>query len=176
MKRLVAGVVFTLCAGTLMAEPAVPEQGLKAEMAGEWGTALTVYQCVLGQQPQRGELWVRPEDIYHHLNREDDKLYALEQAAKAAPGDAAVAFRLSQAFAMANRPADAVEQCLRAAELESGNLEYLHACLQQANWANNRIAAQTSIQWLLQVAPGDHDALLTRAQWHSWTEIGRAHV
>src|SRR5690606_4974563 len=51
----------------------------------------------------------------------------------------------------------------------SGNLEYLHACLQQANWANNRIAAQTSIQWLLQVAPGDHDALLSRAQWHSWT-------
>src|SRR5690554_7900104 len=98
MKRLVAGVVFTFCAGTLMAEPVVPEQGLKAEMAGEWGTALTVYQGVLGQQPQRVDLWLRMADVYHHLNREDDKLYALEQAAKAAPGDAAVAFRLSQAY------------------------------------------------------------------------------
>jgi len=169
MKRLVAGVIFSLCAGTLMAEPSVPEQGLKAEMAGEWGTALTVYQGILEQQPQRVDLWLRMADIYHHLNRESDKLYALQQAAQVAPGDAGIAFRLSQAYAMANRPADAVEQCLRAAELESGNLEYLHACLQQANWANNRTAAQTSIQWLLQVAPGDHDALLSRAQWHSWT-------
>lgn len=169
MKRLLAGVLFTLCAGTLAAAPAVPDEGLQAEMAGQWDSALEVYQAVLDQQPQRVDLWLRMADIYHHLNREGAKLHALEQAARVAPDDAAVAYRLSQAYAMANRPADAVQQCLRAAGLEPGNVEYLRGCLQQANWANNRAAAQASIQGLLNVAPGDHDALLGRARWHSWS-------
>ena len=168
MRLILAGVVLSLCAGTLTANPAVPDQGLQAEMAGDWNRALTVYQSVLEQESERADLWLRMADIYHHLDREADKLHALEQAARLRPSDAGVAFRLSQSYAMADRPADAVQQCLRAAELAPGNLDYLHVCLQQANWANNRAAARTSIQWLLTAAPQDQQALLSHAQWQSW--------
>lgn len=168
MKHILTGMLFSLCAGLLAAAPTVPDEGLKAEMAGDWNGALSVYQSVLEQQPGRADLWLRMADIYHHLDQEADKLHALEQAAHLRPGDAEIAFRLSQGYAMADRPADAVQQCLRAAELEPGNLDYLHACLKQAIWANNRAAARTSIRWLLAVAPDDRQALLGRAQWHSW--------
>lgn len=169
MKKILAGILLSVCAGTLAATPAVPEQGLKAEMVGDWGSALEVYRGILDTEPERADLWLRMADIHHHLNQEADKIHALEQAVRLRSNDAIVAFRLSQAYAMANRPEDAVQQCLRAAELEPGNLDVLHACLQQANWANNRAAAETSIQWILTVSPSDQQAMLGRAQWHSWS-------
>ncbi|MFO7530216.1 MAG: tetratricopeptide repeat protein [Marinobacter sp.] len=168
MKRLLAGLLLSLCAGVLTAAPAVPEAGLKAEMAGEWESALTVYRSVLSEQPQRVDLWLRMADIYHHLKRPDEAIEALEQAAQLAPDDAALAYRLSRAYAMADRPRDALVQCLNAVGLEPTNVEYLHACLQQANWARDRAAAQTSIQSLLELAPGDQEALRSRALWHQW--------
>ncbi|WP_417531286.1 tetratricopeptide repeat protein [Marinobacter lipolyticus] len=146
MKHILAGMLFSLCAGLLAAAPSVPDEGLKAEMAGDWNGALSVYQSVLEQQPGRADLWLRMADIYHHLDQEQDKLHALEQAAQLRPGDAEIAFRLSLAYSMADRPADAVQQCLRAAELEPGNQDYLHACLKQANWAGDQMAAEQALE------------------------------
>ncbi|MCM0613814.1 tetratricopeptide repeat protein [Marinobacter sediminum] len=169
MKRLLAGLMLSLCAGVLPAAPEVPDAGLKAEMAGQWQSALTVYRSILAQQPQRVDLWLRMADIYHRLERPDEALEALEQAAELAPDNASLAYRLSRAYAMADRPRDALRQCQHAVELAPANVDYLHACLQQANWARDRAAAKASIQSLLELAPGDQEALRGRALWHQWT-------
>ncbi|MCG7201204.1 tetratricopeptide repeat protein [Marinobacter pelagius] len=168
MRHLFAGLILSLCAGALHAAPAVPEAGLKAEMAGEWESALTVYRSVLESQPQRVDLWLRMADIYHRLERPQETINALEQARELAPDNAEIAFRLSRAYAMADRPADALQQCQQAVELEPSNVDYLHTCLQQANWARNRAAAERTIESLLAISPRDRDALLSRALWHSW--------
>ncbi|WP_027715012.1 tetratricopeptide repeat protein [Desulfuromonas sp. TF] len=147
----------------------VPESGLRAEMAGEWEEALSIYRGILSQDPGRIELRVRSADILSRLGRAQEAAQSLEEVAIITPGDADIHFRLSRAHAAAGNPRKALQSCLRASELAPENPEYVRTCAVQASWAGETDLARTLYERLLSLAPEDADALLGRARTRAWT-------
>src|SRR5262249_33681649 len=72
--------------------------GLNAEADGRRDDAIRVYQAIIEQQPTRSDLFVRIADIEAVRGNLAGCVTALQHAAHAAPADAAIYFRLSQAY------------------------------------------------------------------------------
>jgi tetratricopeptide (TPR) repeat protein len=138
MKHRLAAVILAVApvfmAPGLQAAADVPPAALRAEMEKRWDDALREYERVLRREPSRADLWLRVADI--HAVRKDAARAAdaLGKAAHLRPDDAALQARLSQANAMADRPAGALAAIRRALELDPENREYLKAQAELAAW------------------------------------------
>jgi len=97
MKTYVSIAVLMLicmfCPAVAVAQPPAPPEGLRSEMAGEWGKAIEIYQRILETEPGRVDLWVRISDIQARLSNPEGAAVALAEAARLAPDDADIHFR-----------------------------------------------------------------------------------
>jgi len=93
---------------------------------------------------------------------------ALERAIQEAPQDAQLYVRLSQAYAVLNRPAAALDAIEHAVALSPESIEWLRARATLATWTGDYKRAQDSYRRLLRLEPEDRDAALNLARVNAW--------
>src|SRR5437867_1518127 len=144
---------FLLIAAARGFAQVVPDPGLAAEAAGRWDEAISVYREALGREPRRSDLWVRIGDIESRRGNLEASIAALERAAEAAPGNAALHSRLSQAYAAANHPAAALKAIDGALTLQPDNVAYLRASAILATWSGEYGHAAKRYRRIVQLQP-----------------------
>jgi tetratricopeptide (TPR) repeat protein len=149
---------------TVVAQP-IPDSGLRAEMQGQWAEAVEIYMQALQSNPAQAQLWERIADIRATQFKEPALAAdALIEAAKYAPKDARLQYKLSQAYAAAQNGPAALAAANRAVELEPGNVTYLRARGEVATWTGDYALALDSFERILANTPQDADALLGAAR------------
>ncbi len=168
--HIVFALIFLIClSAPASAQLAVPPEGLKAEMAGQWEKAVRVYKDVLKHEPERVDLLLRISDIEARLGNPEKAAAALAEAARLAPDDAEIHIRLSHAYAVNDRPELALAAVERALEIEPDNLEYLRTRARLANWTGDSETAAESYNRILVLSPGDDSTLLDYARSSAWS-------
>lgn len=166
MKRHSVLALALLAAASLAAaaQP-VPDDGLRAEMQGQWADAVKIYQRALEANPAQANLWERIADIRAtQLKNPEGAAEALREATKYAPMDARLSFKLSQAYAAIQKGPSAMAAIAQAVELDPGNPAYLRARGEIALWTGYNAVAASSFERVLAAAPQDADALLGLAR------------
>jgi len=153
----------------LFAAPVPPEAGLKAEMAGDWEQALTVYQQELEAAPERIDLWVRVANIQSHLKRPHDAVMSLLTAIELQPHDAQLYKRLSEAHASNNQAEAALLACREALFRSLDDLDVRRACAQLAVWTGDYDQAEWHYTQSLAADPEKAEALLGVARINTWS-------
>ena len=88
----------------------------------------------------------------------------LRKAADLKPKDAALQFRVAQAYSMANKPQPAMEAVDRALALDPNNRDYLLARAQYADWLGKLDIAADSYRRIVALAPNDDNSMLLLAR------------
>ena len=145
-----------------------PDDGVKAEMAGQWQRAIAIYEKVLDKQPGRSDLWNRIADIRIRLKDPEGAIKALEQAVKIKPDDAAVNSKLATLLVMEKQPDRALVYAAKAKDAEPDNIKYLQAHAQLANWLKRFSEAAKSYQKIYFLQPDSAQALRNFANTLSW--------
>ena len=167
-RRRLMPLLFVLWGAKAFAQPAIPTDGLAAEGAGNWTTALTTYRAALADEPHNAALWVRVADIEARLGNVEQSATALQHAVDASPQDVVLHQRLSQAHAMLDRPWAALEAIEHAVRLSPESEELLRARGTLATWAGDYNRAQDSYRRLERLSPGDRDLVLNLARVSAW--------
>ncbi len=147
-----------------------PDDGLRAEMAGEWQRAIAIYENVLKTEPERDDLWSRIADIKIHLKDRAGAIEALERAVKINPDDAAMNSRLATLLVMEKQQERALPYAAKAKEIEPDNIKYLQAHARLANWLKRFPEAAESYEKIYLLQPSSEDALRNLANTWSWAE------
>ena len=127
-RRLIgATALLVTMAAPALAQPSLPEAGLVAEEAGRWTEAIDIYQALLKSDVGRADIWARVSDIEAHLGRAEASVAALVQATRAAPDDATLHQKLSQAYAASGEATAALQAIQAAYALDPTNLDYVRA-------------------------------------------------
>lgn len=167
MKR--AWMLSLLLASGLAVAQNVPDDGLRAEMAGQWTDAIGVYEQALKTSPGQAHLWERVADIRAtRLKDSAGAVAALREAVRVAPNDARLHHKLSQALASTQDGTGALAAIEQAIEHATGNLEYLRTRADLAAWQGDYARALDSHQRVLAIAPDDAGARLGLARVHYW--------
>lgn len=157
-------LAWALCSNLALAQP-VPDDGLRAEMQGQWSGAVDIYMQALKHNPAQAHLWERIADIRAtQLKSPTGAAEALREAAKLAPGDARLHHKLSQAYAATQDGPAALAAIQRAVELEPDNATYLRARGDIATWTGDYALALDSFERVLAKFPEDADAILGAAR------------
>ena len=163
MKRRLI-LALALCSNLALAQ-SVPDDGLRAEMQGQWTDAVEIYKQALKANPAQAHLWERIADIRATQLKDPARAAeALSEAVKYAPADARLHHKLSQAYAVLQQGPSALAAISLAVELEPGNLTYLHARGEVATWTGQYAVAIDSFERVLAAAPQNADALLGLAR------------
>ena len=93
---------------------------------------------------------------------------ALERAVQQAPQDAELYVRLSQTYAVLNRPSAALDAIEHAVALSPNSIDWLRARATLATWAGDYPRAQDSYRRLAKLVPGDNDVSLNLARVSAW--------
>jgi Flp pilus assembly protein TadD len=167
--RLVAaaGLLVCLCS-TAFAQTDLPPAALAAESEGQWEVALRLYHDLLAQQPTRADLWVRVADIEARLGNADAAIAALRSAAGADRENPELHVRLSQAYAAADSPEQALQSINQALALRPTDPEYLHAGAVLATWTGDYATARERYLQLRALEPADETVLLDLAHVSAW--------
>jgi predicted Zn-dependent protease len=176
---LVAGVMCTAEATMRAERQVIPALGADlaasvtsaqaAEAAERWDEAVRLYRDALETNPSRSDLWVRVADIEARRGDLASCISALEHGVKAAPGDATLFARLSQAYATAGRGLPALGAIEGALVLQPHDPEYLRARATLATWVADYRAAQDSYTRLQALSPKDVDIALHYARVSAWS-------
>ena len=168
-RILVIGLtIFASTASSARAQAPAPDAALAAEADGRWDDAIRMHQAVLDANPGRADLWIRIADIEARRGNLPQSLAALERAAMVAPQDAAVHFRLSQAYSTAGRPAAALKEVERALLIKPGTVEYLSARATLATWVGDYSRARDTYRWLAALQPANIDVALAFGRVSAW--------
>lgn len=139
------------------------------ELEAERGNTQTVkeYDALYRQRfGESRDYWLRMADVYALANDAAASSAAIEQAARLAPNDAALQYRLAQSYPSAQEgAARAIE---RAVVLDPNNLEYLRARADLAAERGDYAMALDSHQRILAIAPNDPGAKLGIARVYYW--------
>jgi tetratricopeptide (TPR) repeat protein len=144
------------------------DAGIAAEAAGRWDEAIRVYQAAIAQQPARPDLWVRIADIEAVRGNIAGCVTALQRAAQAAPGDAAISFRLSQAYSTAGQPGPALNAIEGALAIQPNGVDFLRARAVLSTWLGDYRRAQDSYRRMAAVATLDGETTLAFARVSGW--------
>ena len=150
------------------AQPSLPEAGVVAEGAGRWTEALDIYQALLKSDVSRADIWTRVSDIEAHLGNTDASVAALVQATRAAPDDATLHQKLSQAYAAKGEATAALQAIEAAHALDPANLDYVRARAVLATWAGEYNLAADSYRRIDAVEP-DPETTLNLARVSAWS-------
>ena len=160
-----AWMLSLLLASGLALAQNVPDDGLRAETAGQWAQAIDIYEQVLKTYPGQAHLWERIADIRAtRLNSPAGAVAALREAVRVAPNDARLHHKLSQALAATQDGPGALAAIQRALTLTPDNVTYLRARGEIATWTGDYALALQSYERVLASAPGDADATLGAAR------------
>lgn len=149
--------------------PATEEQGLAAEMAGQWDKAVDIYKSALSLDPGRADLWLRIADIEAHLGNKEEVIGALKKATELSPRDSGLHFKLSQAYSVAQHPREALEEVSVALGIDPGNAKYLGAKAELEGWLGQYESAINSLKKLIGISPQDDSYQLRLAQLQVWS-------
>ncbi len=116
---------------------AVPDAAISAEMREDWGAAAEIYRRTLETDPERVDLWRRLSDVLARDGQAQAAAEALDEAVAVESEEADLRLAASAAWAQADRPEQALEHCLAAADLSPEDLAILRTCARQANWAGD---------------------------------------
>jgi len=145
-----------------------PNEGLEAEMAGEWRKAISIYEQVLDKTPQRSDLWRRIAQIRIRLKDISGAISALRKAVELNPRDAASHFDLATLLSMEKKPEEALIHAEKAKRIEPRNIEYLRTHARLANWLKRFQEAAESYQRIHLLRPDDEAALKDLGDTLSW--------
>jgi len=162
-------LTFPVCLAQSIAQPLLPSDGLKAEAAEDWKTAISLYRRVLKDDPNRIDILIRISDIEARLGNHQEAIAALNAASQIAPNDAEIHFRLAQAYSATNEPERAFTAIERSIMREPDNTQYLKAHAQLANWIGKPEIAAGSYEKILHLSPDDDSALLNLARSSLWS-------
>jgi len=88
----------------------------------------------------------------------------LRKAAALKPKDAKLEFKTAEIYSLAGKPEQALEAVDRALAVEPRNLEYLRARAVYAGWLGKTAIAGATYVRIIEIVPGDEDALVGLAQ------------
>ena len=103
--RHIVGLILT---GALAFSAEIPQDGLKAEMAGEWNKAVSIYSRILKKDSTRTDLYVRISNIYTKQKQFDKAVDVLKRAIAVNSKDANLYDRLASVYAVLNQPESAL--------------------------------------------------------------------
>ncbi len=166
--RGIAVLLAWLIVLPLWAGVAPPDEGIKAEMAGEWRKAISIYEQVLLKEPQRGDLWQRIAQIRIHLKEIPGAITALRKVTEIEPENVAIHFDLATLLSMEKRPEEALKHAETAIRIEPQNIKYLRTHAQLANWLKRFSEAAESYRRIYLLQPDNETALRNLAQTWSW--------
>ncbi len=160
-KHALAGLalLLTLCLNPVFCETIIPGEGLQAEGNGEWQTAVSIYLDALLKTPNRVDLWLRVASIEHHLKHDALTINAYRHALSYQPNNPALHKTLSELYAGANQPVNALLEINEAIKLKPNDLDYLAARAKIANWNNQYGMAMESEKRILALSPTNKQAL-----------------
>lgn len=165
--RYFAGLALT---GILALATEIPQDGLKAEMAGKWNDAAVVYENILKKEPTRTDLYVRLSNIYAKEKQFDKAADILKRAIELNPKQADLYVRLASVYAVLNEPERALIARNKTLELEPNNVTYLVAHARIANWLKKSDIAAESLKKALALDPANEDLLLLLSQSSEWAQ------
>jgi tetratricopeptide (TPR) repeat protein len=93
---------------------------------------------------------------------------ALQHAVNESPRDAALLYRLSQAYAVIDQPVAALDAIERALALSPDSVEFLRARGTLATWVADYDRAQDSYRRVRKLQPDDHEVSLSLARVSAW--------
>ncbi|MFA5216058.1 tetratricopeptide repeat protein [Sulfuricurvum sp.] len=163
--RYIAGLVLT---GVLAIAAEIPQDGLKAEMAGKWNEAATMYENVLQKEPTRTDLYVRLSNIYAKEKQFDKAADVLNRAIAINPKQADLYDKLASIYAVLNQPELALAARDKTIVLEPKNITYLVAHAKVANWCKKSDIATESFKKALALDPTNEDLLFLLSQSSEW--------
>jgi tetratricopeptide (TPR) repeat protein len=99
-----------------------------------------------------------------------DEARTLQRAVQENPGDPMLHYRLSQAYAVLDRPRDAFDAAERALALSPDSVEFLRARATLATWLGDYDPARETYGRLCVLVPGDADLLLSLARVSAWIQ------
>ena len=114
------------------------------------------------------EYWLRMADIHALGNNAAASSAALKEAARLAPRDHALFYRLAQSYPSEKEALAAASAIERAVELDPKNIEYLRTRADLASWRGDYATALESHQRIRAVAPDDAGARLGIARVKYW--------
>lgn len=144
------------------------EDGLKAEIAGDWNKAISIYEDVLTRNPDQLSLWLRLGDLYWSSGNYEGATRTLSQAVRLKPDDAILQNRLSQAYSVMQKPEPAFSAIDNAVKLDPKNASYWEARGSIANWLGKYEIAAESFQKVLELSPKTADAEVNLARAQKW--------
>ncbi|ASQ44587.1 tetratricopeptide repeat protein [Legionella clemsonensis] len=134
------------------APSAIPDEGLQAEMKGDWEKAISIYTKLLLEKPHNLNLWLRVAQIELHIKNYPLAINAYKHAIRIKPNDPKLHKALSEVYAEANQPKEALTEINKAVELSPDNVSYLLARAKIANWNKESAVALDSQQRILQLS------------------------
>ncbi len=161
-------ILFIIASILSAAENDIPEAGLKAEMQGEWTSAVQVYEEIVTSDPTRIDLFLRLSDIYSKLNDYSRANESLQKAIEHNPNNAALYAKQSQILAVNRQPNAALSAIKKAVALEPDNIQYLRSQATIANWNNDYDLAVQSYKTIYAINK-DHQVLMQIALSNSWS-------
>src|SRR5216683_1823148 len=88
--------------------PAIPEDAVKAESEKRWSDAEGIYRGMIAKEPNRVDLLLRLVDVLAAQGKKLEAAQTLARAADLKPDDARLQLYTSEAFATAEKPAEAL--------------------------------------------------------------------
>ena len=165
--RHIVGLILT---GALAFSAEIPQDGLKAEMAGEWNKAVSIYSRILKKDSTRTDLYVRISNIYTKQKQFDKAVDVLKRAIAVNSKDANLYDRLASVYAVLNQPESALVARDKTLELEPNNISFLMAHARVANWLKKSTIATVDLKKALILDPKNKDVLLLLAQTDEWAQ------
>lgn len=133
----------------------IPGDGLAAEGKGDWQKAISIYKNEIKKDPKRIDLWLRIASIAKHLKNYPQVFAAYKQAIAINPNDPLLYQALSQNYAEANQPNDALAAIREALKLDPNNIDFLTSQAKLSNWAKNLPLAKESYERLIKLDPNN---------------------
>ena len=164
MKQI-AGLLLT---GAIGLAAGVPQDGLKAEMAGKWNEAISIYEKIIIKKPQETDLYIRLSDIYSKEKQFNKAADVLNRAIAVQPKRTDLYARLASVYAVLNQPQKALAMWDKALELEPNNVSYLVAHARIANWLKKPDLATVDLKKAVSLDPANEDLILMFSQSLEW--------
>ncbi|MDD3597539.1 tetratricopeptide repeat protein [Sulfuricurvum sp.] len=160
-------VISALLCSTLVIAADIPEEGLKAEMAGNWSEAATIYTNILSKNPNNVDLYLRLSDIYAKEKQYDKASDILQQAIPYTSKPSELLSKLSTIQAINGQSKEAIISIDKALVIDPNNIHYLQQRAELSSWAGEYEKAAIIYEKLYE-QHNDNNMLLHQAENLSW--------
>ncbi len=135
---------------------------------GDYPAAMKLGEEYRRRHGESLEYWLRAADLYALSGNDRASADALKQAARYAPDDAALQFRIARSHTEKEDVPHAMAALERALQLEPENIEYLRARADLSSWVGDYDTALDSYHRILAIKADDSGSMLGIARLHSW--------